>query len=496
MFAWAILYIRSKLFFMNNLFYPLVFLVFSIISCQTQAGDSTTKTSAAEETEQITQFDYKNELGNEDITGPMTINGVFKNKNTLRNRYVRLYETEGKDIFVIDSAQVIEGKFTLNPKEVHVGLHRIGIFPDERQLGEVILNPNEKEITLTFNTSNFKVGMSASDSKENEGWIKYMAVRKVHKAFVKENRNSGLERPVKLKRLYDAEAELKVTEDQMAQEYVGTYFSKMVRRFQSANRWDKDGYWDDIDFKDPSLIRSRVFSDRIMDYMRVHAKKENTDKDPTLGYYNAVDVIAQTIKEGENDKVLEFMLYTMSEGMYSSGHEDVSLYVVENYFYGDACGDSEISELFKKKAAGVRNLQVGNKPPNFIVPGHDGKSVELQKIIDKSEYTLVLFWASYCHKCVEEIPELKKLYTAYHDNGFDVVGVSVDLQKNAWLKAVKENEFEWYNCADIKGWKGETAKAYRVSKTPAMFLVNKNGTLIMRPKSAHQLKAFLDKKFN
>ncbi len=480
---------------MNNLVTIALFLFLSVVSCQSQAEKNTSnkssETTAVENnSSEITDFI---EMGTDDIVGPMTIHGKFTKRNGMNGKYVRLYETEGKDIFLIDSAKIVNGAFTFTPKEVHVGLHRFGVIPDERSLGEIILNPNEKEFTINFSSASFKKGYTVENSRENEGWIAYMKDRAIQKAVLSNIKKSKDERSVKLKRLYKSQKELKVKEDSFAKAYAGTFFGKMVRRFQSPNRWDKNKYWEDIKFDDPNLIHSRVYSNRIMDYMRNHAKKENTDKDPTLGYYNAVDIIAQKIKEGKNDRVLEFMLYTMSEGMYSSGHEDVSMYVIDNYFYGESCGDAEISELFKRKAAGIRNLQVGNEPPMFVGAGHDGKRVDLAKIVKDNKYTLVFFWASYCHKCEAEIPILKTVYDSYHSKGFEVVGVSVDLQKQAWLNAIKANSFKWRNCSEIKGWKGDVPREYRVSSTPAMFLIDSNGKLVYKGKTAKEIKNFLTK---
>lgn len=489
----------------------LLAIVLIMFSCQSDKAGASTSNATATKTkntagdngkstsytpEQVERnYDLSKELSGDPIVGPVVLTGTVANGRGLSGKVVRLYETEGKEIFQIDSAIVKNGQFRFDLDNAKMGLYRIGIFPDERSLGRIILSPNEKDVHMNMASTSFTKKVTVENSKENEAYAKYQAEVEKNKAALSAIRKTKASKEVKLKQIYDEQAKLKGIEDRLASEYPGTFFEKMVRRMQSPYRFDKEKFWNDIDFKDENLIHSKVYSNRIMDYMRIHAKEENTKEDPELGFYNAVDLLANKIKEGGNDQVLEFMLYTMSEGMYSSGHDDVSLYIIDNYFYGDACGDAEISELFKRRAAGVRNLQVGNEPPLFAMKGHDGKTVNLEKIMKESEYTLVFFWASYCHNCEAEIPKLKNYYEKYKSKGFEVVGVSVDLQNKPWLNAIEENGLKWYNCADLKGWKGDVTRNYRVSKTPSMFLLNKNGKLLIRTKSANEIGSFLTKKF-
>jgi len=215
-------------YFMKKFTYLFAFTLFGIVSCQSSNADASSAAADkgnVEEASTTPAYDFKKELS-PDVEGPMTITGTFSNKAYHRGKYVKLYETEGKDIFLIDSAKVENGAYVINAANIKVGLHRIGIIPDERSLGKVILNPNEKNISINYTNSSFVKGTSSPDSKENQGWIEYMKHQDAHKAKVKEIRNSGNERSVKLKDLYAREAELKIKEDNYASEYAGTYFAK------------------------------------------------------------------------------------------------------------------------------------------------------------------------------------------------------------------------------------------------------------------------------
>ena len=105
-----------------------------------------------------------------------------------------------------------------------------------------------------------------------------------------------------------------------------------------------------------------------------------------------------------------------------------------------------------------------------------------------------MFWASFCHKCEAEIPQVNAVYREYSKRGFEVISISVDTDKRSWQKGIDEKDPPGFNVSDVLGWAGKTTKDYRVSSTPVMFLIDKSGTLVQKPKSAGQLKSFLSSK--
>jgi|GEM_PF-6879673 len=374
----------------------------------------------------------------EDISGPMTITGKFKHTKAVEGQWVKLYETEGKDRFLMDSALIENGLYTFELENVEIGLYRIGLSKVEKAQGEIILNPNEKDIQINYDRHNFLNYLSYTNSPENTAWMAYRTERDKYNADLKAVRKSGETRDVKLQKILARNKKFDILQGKLAVANPNTFFGKTVRRFQSPRLNDRDHYWDDIDFTDESLIHSTVLNDRLMTYYQTHAKKENTDSDKYKGFYNCTDRLANEIKDRGTGPMLEFMLYIASEGFYKSGMEDVSHYVIE--------------------------------------------------------LTLVLFWASFCEHCKSEIPELMTFYPQYEKKGFEVIGVSVDANKNSWKKGITDLGASYINVSELTSWGGPVLKKYRVTKTPAMFLVDKNGTLVQRPKSVAELKRFLSKK--
>lgn len=88
-----------------------------------------------------------------------------------------------------------------------------------------------------------------------------------------------------------------------------------------------------------------------------------------------------------------------------------------------------------------------------------------------TKYVLIDFWASWCGPCMREVPYLKETYSKYFSKGFQILGVSLDRSKDAWLKAVTDNQMNWIHVSDLKYWDNEVARQYSINSIPANFLI-------------------------
>ncbi|WP_379091720.1 redoxin domain-containing protein [Pedobacter sp. UC225_65] len=93
--------------------------------------------------------------------------------------------------------------------------------------------------------------------------------------------------------------------------------------------------------------------------------------------------------------------------------------------------------------------------------------------------TLIVFWASWCGPCREEIPELKEYYKTYADKGIAIVSISADHDINSWKKALKEEKMPWPNLNSLPGNFKEITAKYNVSAIPAMFLLDKENKIVL-----------------
>ena len=114
----------------------------------------------------------------------------------------------------------------------------------------------------------------------------------------------------------------------------------------------------------------------------------------------------------------------------------------------------------------------------FSQPGVDGKPVSLASF--RGKYVLLDFWASWCKPCRLENPNVVKAYQEFKDKNFTVFGVSLDQQKEAWLKAIQQDGLTWTHASDLKYWENAAAVLYGVQSIPANYLIDPQGNIIAR----------------
>ena len=119
-----------------------------------------------------------------------------------------------------------------------------------------------------------------------------------------------------------------------------------------------------------------------------------------------------------------------------------------------------------------RKFTVG-KPLTLKFTALDGRQVDMAKMHGK--VVVVDFWATGCVPCMEKLPELELLYQKYHDQGFEVAGISVDSEQQTLLKVIHENAIPWPVSMVDKGWMNEFVMACGVNAIPDYWLIDRKG---------------------
>jgi len=134
-------------------------------------------------------------------------------------------------------------------------------------------------------------------------------------------------------------------------------------------------------------------------------------------------------------------------------------------------------------------VSIGQEAPEIALPSPKGETVRLTDL--RGKYVLVDFWASWCRPCRAENPNVVRVYNQYKDKGFEILGVSLDRSKEAWVGAIEKDGLTWKHASDLKFWGSAAAQTYGVSAIPYTVLLDKEGKVIAQNLRGASLEAKL-----
>jgi thiol-disulfide isomerase/thioredoxin len=155
-----------------------------------------------------------------------------------------------------------------------------------------------------------------------------------------------------------------------------------------------------------------------------------------------------------------------------------------------------INNDFAAQLESYRAMKKGNTAPDIefksdvFAPAYETSNIPQSLSDIKSNYTVVIFGASWCPQCPKELQEISKNYSTWKQQGVEVVFVSLDENKQTFESFIKP--FSFISICDYKKWESKAVKDYHVFATPTIYLLNKEPVILLKPNSVSQLNSWID----
>ena len=134
---------------------------------------------------------------------------------------------------------------------------------------------------------------------------------------------------------------------------------------------------------------------------------------------------------------------------------------------------------------------IGQQFKDLEMADVDGKMHKLSEYVGNGHWLFVDMWASWCGPCRAEMPNVVAAYEKFHGKGLEIVGLSLDGNKEAWVQAIQNLNMPWVHLSDLQQWKSVVTEVYKVSSIPDNLLIDPQGKIVARNLRGEDLQAKL-----
>jgi thiol-disulfide isomerase/thioredoxin len=429
----------------------------------------------------------------------IVIKGELKNNSRFAKMVVSKF---GVGSLPITAVPIQNGKFSVSaPMDIEPGIYRFQYSQTANDYVDLIINGKEKEIEFSIDLLSIEnKSPQFTKSKENKMWYGYLAqsqkqLQKIEllnqflgaypsvkdKIVVQGSQALSIEKVnyVKQKNLF-----LKQNATTWAALIVKNkpyYFTNAKDDWRIQNLEKQTHYWDQINTTNPKLINTPLYVELILEYLKYYMNPEMNFSEAEMneGFKKCVDTIMA--KFSGNKETEKFALKYLQLGFKEIDKSEVLQYIDQKYqTMALQCQDDVEKSAFENRMASYDAMKEGKIAPNIAFEDQ----TSMYDI--KSEKTLIVFWASWCPHCTEEMPKVNEWAKDHLDT--KVIAISLDDNKAEYDLAIKQLPNLSHH-TDLKKWNGKAAKDYFVYGTPTFILLDSQKKIIKKGSSFDMLSA-------
>ena len=227
------------------------------------------------------------------------------------------------------------------------------------------------------------------------------------------------------------------------------------------------------------LVKGSASQDRLNAFTESYNEMEaKLEADSTMSQEDADEILKMHcfdfVWDNPTDPVAHYVMYRYK---WAFGPCELRT-MLDNIHAADSTLNNANLKLAEEYVEKQERVQAGQPIIDFTQNDAEGNPITLSELAE-GKLLLVDVWASWCPDCRKANPDVVAAYQKYHDQGFDVLGVSFDTNKEAWLAAIEKDGLTWTQVSDLQGWNNAAGALYAISFIPQNALI-KDGMIVAR----------------